>query len=124
MGESRKIMVCVTGQKTCDRLINRGTRYAAEEGAQLHVVHCVQTGRNALNYPNEGDALEYLFTAAQLAGGDMTMLRTDDTIDALVDFANKNEIDLVIMGAARGSGVPITSLLQSRLPNVYFDIVD
>ena len=52
------IMVCVTGPRTCDKLIARGMERSAD--AEIHVVHCVETGRNFMGTPFEGDAVEYL----------------------------------------------------------------
>ena len=66
------IMVCVTGPRTCDKLIARGMERSAD--AEIHVVHCVETGRNFMGTPFEGDAVEYLFTAAQLAGAELILL--------------------------------------------------
>ena len=77
-------MVCVTNQKSCDKLIARGVERAGA-GAKLFVVHCVQTGHNFMGTPFEGDAIEYLFTAAQLAGAGLDLLRAKDVEHALVD---------------------------------------
>ena len=41
MKKTRDIMVCVTGQRACDRLISRGVA-RRDEDSKLHVVHCVQ----------------------------------------------------------------------------------
>ena len=49
------IMVCVTGPRTCDKLIARGMERSAD--AEIHVVHCVETGRNFMGTPFEGDAV-------------------------------------------------------------------
>lgn len=119
----RNIMVCVTGPKTCDKLIARGMERSAD--ADIHVVHCVETGRNFMGNPFEGDAVEYLFTAAQLAGAELILLRADNVDDALVDYAEKNGIDTIIMGASPRNldHDSIVIRLQRRLPNVEFDII-
>ena len=123
MALKRNIMVCVTNNKTCDKLIARGIELDSEG---IHVVHCVEVGRNFLGTPFEGDAIEYLFTAAQLAGADLALLRAPNVDDALVEYAKKNKIGMIIMGASDSSkkgGEGIAMRLQRRLPDVEFDIV-
>lgn len=117
------IMVCVTGPRTCDKLISRGLERSAD--SDIHVVHCVETGRNFMGTPFEGDAVEYLFTAAQLAGAELILLRADNVDDALVEYAEKNGIDMIIMGASptKLDHETIVTRLQRRLPNVEFDII-
>ena len=119
------IMVCVTNQRSCERLIRRGMELTGD-GIELHVVHCVQTGHNFMGTPFEADAIEYLFTAAQVAGAELTMLRADNVDDALVDYAQTNNVGLIVMGASpernRGSD-SIMLRLQRRLPGIMFDIV-
>ena len=117
------IMVCVTWPRTYDKLIARGMERSAD--AEIHVVHCVETGRNFMGTPFEGDAVEYLFTAAQLAGAELILLRADNVDDALVEYAEKNGIDMIIMGSSptKLDHETIVTRLQRRLPNVEFDII-
>ena len=123
------IMVCVTGQRSCDQLIARGVERAGQADASawvVHVVHCVETGRNFMNTPYESDAIEYLFTAAQLAGADLSLLRAPDVEDALVEFAKSNGVSVLIMGSGSQTGSvrePLSIRLQRRLPQVEFDII-
>ncbi len=123
MAEWNNIMVCVTGPRTCDKLIARGLE--RKDNADIHVVHCVETGRNFMGTPFEGDAVEYLFTAAQLAGAELILLRADDVEDALVHYAETKHIDTIIMGASPANSDHDTMevRLQRRLPRVEFDIV-
>ncbi len=131
MKAALNIMVCVTGQRSCDKLIAHGVERAeAAKGSEfnIHVVHCVETGHNFMNNPDEGDAIEYLFTAAQVAGGQLSLLRADDVDDALVNYAQQHDVALIIMGAAGSNrqgkkGDPITIRLQRRLPEIEFDVI-
>ncbi len=124
---STDIMVCVTSQRSCDRLMARGAELASQaENARLHVVHCVETGRNFMNAAYESDAIEYLFTAAQLAGADLSLLRAENVDDALVNYALEHDADIIILG----EGSPgaqfkdhIAIRLQRRLPGVRFDVM-
>lgn len=121
-------MVCVTSQRSCDRLMARGAELAAQAGgsARLHVVHCVETGRNFMNAAYESDAIEYLFTAAQLAGADLSLLRAENVDDALVNYALEHDVDTIILGAGSAGAQfkdHIAIRLQRRLPGVRFDII-
>ncbi|MDO4568024.1 MAG: universal stress protein [Clostridia bacterium] len=117
------IMVCVTGQKSCERLIQRAIVRSRVAPSTVHVVHCIQTGKRVMNSIDEPDAIEYLFTAAQVAGADMTVLREDRVEDALVGYAKNNGITLIILGASPESGESFVSRLQHRLPDIEFDVV-
>lgn len=115
-------MVCITAPHTCEKLV---TRASDRKGSgTLHVVHCVHTGSRFMNSQFEPDAMEYLFTAARLVGGDLTMLRADHVDDALAAFAREHSVDIIVMGAPPpGGGESIVTRLQRRLPDVEFDIV-
>jgi len=68
------VMVCVTGQRSCERLINHGAKRKKDD-QKLFIVHCVQTGHNFMNTTFEADAIEYLFTCALLVNAELTILR-------------------------------------------------
>lgn len=137
--KGRGVMVCVTGQRSCEKLIMRGAKRSVEgagepgiEGGRapaplpLYVVHCVQTGQNFMNTPYEADAIDYLFTCAQVVGAELTILRADSVEDALVDFAHKNGVAIMVTGSSSESdrrGGRFVRKLMERLPEVEFDIV-
>ena len=85
------VMVCVTGQRSCERLINHGAKRKKDD-QKLFIVHCVQTGHNFMNTTFEADAIEYLFTCALLVNAELTILRADSVMDALVDFAVEHNL--------------------------------
>ena len=84
-----KIMVCVTRQKTCERLIRMGEKIANHSKGELSVVHVAKMGTNFLDNPHEGEALEYLFQISKHAGADLSVLRSDNVVNTLVKFAKK-----------------------------------
>jgi K+-sensing histidine kinase KdpD len=94
------VMVCVTRQRTCERLIARGGEIAAEYEVPLHVVHAVRTHENFLGDPSEGNALEYLFTAARLSGGVLTVLRTDSVEEMIEEYARVHKARAIVLGAS------------------------
>lgn len=118
------LMVCVTGQHSCEKLLERGASLRAEN-QKLFCVHCVQTGRNFLNNVYEPLAIEFLFTCASLYDAELTILRANSVIDALVEFAKTNKVSRIVLGASPNPGSDsFTSKLSSRLPEIEFIIVE
>ena len=54
------VLVCVTGQRMCERLIQRGAEVAQEHQLPLLVLSVVGNGQNSLGDPAVADALDYL----------------------------------------------------------------
>lgn len=118
------VMVCVTRQRTCVRLVERGEALAAERGLPLHVVHAVRIGENFLGNTDEGEALEYLFTVAQLSGGELSMLRCEDVESTLVDYARTHSADVLVMGASPANDEnSFCAHMKQRLPEVQMEVV-
>ncbi len=49
--EKSKVMVCVTQQKTCERLILEGHKLIKSEEDKLYVIHVVSERENFWNMP-------------------------------------------------------------------------
>ena len=83
------VLVCVTGQKSCEHLIHVGAEIAREDGAELSVVHVAKMGANFLGSASEAQALEYLFEISKSVQADMLLLRNDDVVNTLAAHARK-----------------------------------
>jgi len=127
MNNLRNVMVCVTQQKTCERLIMNGYRESNEGQDNLYVIHVVNEKDKFLNNTSDGEALEYLFGVTKKVGADLTVLRSKDIIKAIADFATKNNITQLIMGASpNGEDIESHSIaikLKQMLPIVEFIII-
>ncbi|CCQ92635.1 conserved hypothetical protein [[Clostridium] ultunense Esp] len=66
--ENAKVMVCVTQQKTCERLILEGYRLIKSNDDKLYVIHVVNERERFLENVDDGEALEYLFNVSKKAG--------------------------------------------------------
>ena len=117
------VMVCVTGQKTCERLIREGTKQAQELDAALSVVHVAQAGSGVLGNPAEGEALDCLYQIASANDAEMTMIHTDDVIGTLAQHARKVGADLIVVGASRHGKWDIAHSLEAALPRVAIHVV-
>ncbi len=102
---TKDVLVCVTRQKTCERLIKEGARLASGDD-ELYVVNVSPNDWSLLGKQYKGadqtaEALEYLFEISKNYGAHMTVLRSEDVVTALVDFVNKKQISTVIIGSSK-----------------------
>lgn len=120
--KAKNIMVCVTQQKTCERLIISGYSMIKNDNDKLYVIHVVNEKDNFLENYSDGEALEYLFMASKKVGADLTVLRSKDVLKTIVEFAQKNNITHILMGASpenepqESQSFPYK--LQKTIPNV------
>lgn len=120
-------MVCVTQQKTCERLILSGISMIRNDHDNLYVIHVVNEKQKFLNNDDDGEALEYLFQVSRKAGAELTVLRSKDVVKAMEDFGRKNNITHVIMGSSPNEDTSenknIALNLRNRLSDVEFIIL-
>lgn len=115
-------MVCVTVQKTCEKLIAEGVKCAA--GGELYVVHVAKDGAKVLGSGTEGEALEYLFRAAHQNGAEMEILRSSNVEDTIISFAKQHAVDCIVMGRSRKTEKSqLPENIRKRLPSVQLRIV-
>ncbi|MBO4385207.1 MAG: universal stress protein UspA [Clostridia bacterium] len=127
MSEQKGIMVCVTGQRSCERLIMHGLKRSTEDGEKrpLFIVHSVLNGQRFMNSRDEADAIDYLFTCAQYAGAELTILRCDNVEQSLADFAHEHDVGLIVLGAPGEKGEHngrFGRSLKELLPEIEFDV--
>lgn len=95
---TKNVMVCVTQQKTCDRLIQYGHKFLNNEKGDLFIIHVAPYQFKFLGNSQEGDALEYLYEKAMEYGAQLTVVRSNHVLDTLVDLVEKYKITHVILG--------------------------
>lgn len=118
------VMVCVTGQKSCERLIVLGAKIAEREKQPLLVVHVAHKGNHVLGYANEAEALEYLLDISVRHGADMYVKKSDDVLGAIEDEARAQEASVIVAGrAVNYNGWDMLDELKTRLPEVRFEIL-
>ena len=94
----RNILVCVTQQKTCERLIHEAVRLKSEIEGEIFVIHVAKNEWKILDNNEEGEALEYLFGVSKSIGASLTVLKSDEIVDTIVDFIVENNIKCVVIG--------------------------
>lgn len=98
MNSLRNILVCVTQQKTCERLIRKAAELRDELKGSLFVIHVAKNDWNFLDNIKESEALEYLFVISKSVGANLTVLRADEIAETIANFVKENKISFVIMG--------------------------
>ncbi|MEF9934053.1 MAG: universal stress protein [Clostridium sp.] len=118
------IMVCVTQQKTCERLISSGAALKKEIGSDLFVIHVVRERDNFLYNDSEPDALQYLFNVSKEAGAELTVLRSDDVVDTLKEFARDRSIGHIVLGQPPKSAKNcVVDMLKESSNDLKFHII-
>ncbi len=122
--ETLHVLVCVTGQKTCEKLIAEGARLAEELGAELSVVHVARQGGGLLGGDvAEAEALEYLFKISSDYGAGMTVIRSDEVVPTLVQHARKMDAAMMVLGSSRRTERDVTRELGEHMPQMEFRVV-
>jgi len=95
------ILVCVTQQKTCERLIEKALEFSNDKDS-IFIIHVAKNNWSFLDNEKEGEALEYLFGIAKSIGANLTVLRSDKIVETIVAYALQNKIDLLVLGDSKG----------------------
>ncbi len=118
MEKKGPIMVLVTLQRHCARLIRSGADMALRQGCALHVVHVASTatlpeGQSAI----DAQVLDYLYALSGEAGAEMCLLTAEVPVTAMAEYASENGVSQVVMGGGENA-VGIAETLSQMLPGV------
>jgi len=91
------ILVCVTQQKACERLIRTAAELLAD-GGSLYVIHVTREDWNFIDDAKDGVALEYLFSLSKSYGAELTILHSDKIPETIAQYAQHYGIELIITG--------------------------
>lgn len=114
------VLVCVTGQYDCDRLITAGFEKAVEYGWDLRVL-CVHTPTNDVALLS--DEIEYLHRTSKDLGADMTIAFCDNAPRYAADFAQKINAKELVTGIPdnRPNGFVLT--VHKLVPKLHITMV-
>ncbi len=121
----KKVMVCVTRQKNCERLVKAGEKIALKRKEELIVIHVAKTGDKFMGDPHEGAVLDFLFRCAKNAQAEMHIIRADDIVSAIEKFAKEQDVSVIVLGSpppSESSG-GLTYKVMQRLTDVKFEIL-
>jgi len=99
-------MVCVTPQKSCRRLVERGAERAKETNGEFCVVY-VNKNNDISNDLKQNKVLLELFDLAQKMGGTVSILVGKKISKTLAEFAKENNITEIIVGKSLRSALDV-----------------
>lgn len=125
MSLPQNILVCVTQQKTCERLIRKAAALKSDPRAELFVIHVAKNEWNFLDNAKEGEALEYLFGISKSVGANLSVLKSDEIVDTIVGYAKDQRISHIVMGESPNDHKEnrFFSDLKTQLQNVEIVVV-
>ena len=113
----QSVVVCVTDQQSCVRLIHEGSRISREKDLDLHVLSVVPL---KVAPRSCGEALEYLFSASRDVGAEMTVFYNTDVLPTILDFLEKKRATDVVLGEGDlSAGGFMDSLLSHTQANLH-----
>ena len=116
-----KVLVCVTGQKDCDRLIEAGCSISKEiQNAVVEVFSVLRTSK-----ANEAlcEELEYLRQKAAEASAEMTIYFDDDPALMTAGFAKQTGAVHIVTGMAGNNSGGFIDMIHRLLPSTIISMV-
>ncbi len=125
MNENNKsscVMVCVTPQQSCQRLIEAGARIAREENLPLSVISVFKES-NGFN-ANEGGALEELFQCTKKFNANMDVFFNNSPALVVAVAAKKYRAVTLVTGFPAEGSSGFIARIHEILPDLPITMVD
>ena len=120
MKDKAAILVCVTGQRDCDRLIRAGRKISDERSTPLQVL-CIQP--TSSGFETSCEELEYLRQTARDANAEMTVYFNDDAALMAVGFVKQIGAIHIVTGMAEAPVNGFVELIHKLLPKIPISMV-
>ena len=114
------ILVCVTGQRDCDRLIRSGKELAEQRNLPLQVL-CVQPVLKGFDVRSE--EIEYLYQMSRDAGAEMTIYFHDDAALVAAGFVLQVRAEHIVTGMPDGRANGFVEIVHRLTPDVPISMV-
>lgn len=125
MSNEKIILVCVTAQRSCERIIRAGYLLSKSTNLRLKVLSLQPHEQNKNINRN---ALEYLFGVCKSLNTEMQIYCGDNVNDMAIDYVSQNNIGQLIVGSPKKlepgnfvfeihlafPGIPLTSVDESN----------
>ena len=112
------LLVLVTLQRACARLIRRGADMALAQHCPLHVLHVVVNDPAAQAETTlDAQTLDFLYALCGEAGAQMTVLTAEVAPTAMAEFAHREGARQIVMGEGE-QAAGLAETLAQLLPGV------
>ena len=113
------ILVCVTDQPQCSRLIRRGRELADEKDARLLVLHVRTRQKTLMGNPDIPAAINQLYAEARAADAEMEIISSQDVEKTICDYAKSRLASQLVIGVSPIDGhLSMKERLSSVLPDM------
>ncbi len=114
------VLVCVTAQNSCDRLIKIGAEYAKIRNCDLHVL---MVHPPVSDYISMSSEMEYLYQTTKYNNGEMTIIFDSDAPKIAADFARKLPAERLVTGMPDGRLNGFIVRFHEALPDIPISMV-
>lgn len=115
MKKKSAVLVCVTGQRDCDRLIKVGRQIADQEGLPVQVLCVLPIQAGGKDCSEE---LEYLRQTARDADAEMTVFFHDEPALMAVGFVKQINAVHIVTGMAEAPVNGFVEVVHNLLPKI------
>lgn len=115
-------LVCVTAQRSSQKLILRGAEIARTQQDALLVLSVSGSGMNLLENPGVMDALNDLYAISGQVGAEMTMMQAANPRAAIASFIRKRNVKRIVLGQGKPDPNGLVAQLMAEFPHVAFYI--
>ena len=127
-GHNEHILVCVTGQRNCERLIRHSAQLAQTlsigKKCDISVIHVAGGNNRFMGTQDEGAALEYLFQISKAYNAAMTVMRNEDAAGTIAAFAKLRKVTRVVLGVPLiSTGYDFAAELKGQMSDVQFHVI-
>lgn len=121
MAEKVCVLVCVTRQISCERLIKAGAAIAKQQGMGLNVIN-VCPEKECANLDPE--ATEHLYACCKEVGADMDIVFSDNPAMITAAYAMKSDSRIIVTGFPGEKSSGFVASLRALLPKAVISMVD
>ena len=114
-----KILVCITDQPQCARLIQKGRELADASSARLSVLHVRTRQKTLMGNPDISAALNQLYATAREADAEMEIISSSEVEKTIAEYARVQQVTTIVIGISPRDGrPPMKARLEVLLPDV------